>query len=89
MAKEKIQQRMEAEHLFQFQCYPGVSCFTQCCRDVTIVLTPYDVLRLKNCLKMSSPKQEKNTWKLWKDSQDMGWMSEFAGESDEANRLFH
>ncbi len=46
--------RMEAEHLFQFKCAPGISCFTQCCQDVTIVLTPYDVLRMKNALKMSS-----------------------------------
>ncbi|MBW1800581.1 MAG: YkgJ family cysteine cluster protein [Deltaproteobacteria bacterium] len=54
MTQEKIQQRMESEHLFQFQCYPGVSCFTQCCRDVTIVLTPYDVLRLKKALSLTS-----------------------------------
>ena len=45
---------MAPEHLFKFNCSPGVSCFTQCCRDVTIVLTPYDVLRLKNALGMTS-----------------------------------
>lgn len=45
---------MESVHPFQFSCNPGVSCFTQCCQDVTIVLTPYDVLRLKNGLKISS-----------------------------------
>ena len=46
--------RLEREHLFRFNCYPGVSCFTQCCQDITIVLTPFDVLRLKNSLKISS-----------------------------------
>lgn len=46
--------RLEKEHLIRFNCNPGVSCFTQCCRDVTIALTPYDVLRLKNRLGMSS-----------------------------------
>lgn len=46
--------RMAPEHLFKFNCSPGVSCFTQCCRDVTIVLTPYDLLRLKHRLGMSS-----------------------------------
>ena len=46
--------RMDAEHFFRFQCGPGVSCFTLCCRDVNIVLTPYDVLRLKNALGISS-----------------------------------
>jgi Fe-S-cluster containining protein len=46
--------RMDPEHVFKFNCYPGVPCFTQCCQDITIVLTPYDVLRLKNCLGISS-----------------------------------
>ncbi len=46
--------RMDANHVFQFDCSPGVPCFTECCQDVTIVLTPYDVLRLKNALSMSA-----------------------------------
>ena len=46
--------RLEREHPFRFNCYSGVSCFTQCCQDITIVLTPFDVLRLKNSLKISS-----------------------------------
>lgn len=46
--------RMEPEHGFKFKCYPGVKCFTRCCQDVTIVLTPYDVLRLKRSLGISS-----------------------------------
>ena len=46
--------RMDAENLFEFRCSPGVPCFTQCCLDVTIVLTPYDVLRLKNRLEITS-----------------------------------
>jgi Fe-S-cluster containining protein len=46
--------RMEREHQFKFNCHPGVPCFTKCCRDITIVLTPYDVLRLKNALGISS-----------------------------------
>lgn len=47
-------QRLESTHLFRFNCYPGVSCFTKCCQDITILLTPYDVLRLKNGLGISS-----------------------------------
>lgn len=46
--------RLEREHPFRFNCYSGVSCFTQCCQDITIVLTPFDVLRLKNSLEISS-----------------------------------
>lgn len=46
----KKTERMDADHVFQFGCEPGLSCFTQCCQDVTIALTPYDVLRMKNAL---------------------------------------
>ena len=46
--------RMDPEHVFKFACSQDVSCFTKCCQDVTIVLTPYDVLRLKNGLDISS-----------------------------------
>ena len=31
-----------------------LDCFTRCCRDVSIVLTPYDVLRLKRALGIDS-----------------------------------
>lgn len=49
-----MQCRMAPEHLFRFDCSPEVSCFTRCCQDVTIVLTPYDLLRLKNRLRIPS-----------------------------------
>ncbi len=38
----------------QFQCKPGLSCFTRCCQDVNIFLAPYDILRMKNRLKIPS-----------------------------------
>ena len=38
----------------QFQCKPGLSCFTRCCQDVNIFLTPYDILRMKNRLELHS-----------------------------------
>lgn len=46
--------RLGPEDTFSFTCRPGVSCFTNCCADVNIVLTPYDILRLKNRLGMDS-----------------------------------
>ena len=49
-----IKRKMTPEHVFTFKCHSGISCFTQCCQDITIVLTPYDVLRLKNGLGISS-----------------------------------
>lgn len=39
---------------FKFRCHPGVSCFTECCGKTTIILTPYDILRLKNRLRIKS-----------------------------------
>jgi Fe-S-cluster containining protein len=45
---------MPVHGTFNFKCGPGVSCFTSCCGDVTIFLTPYDILRLKNRLGITS-----------------------------------
>jgi Fe-S-cluster containining protein len=42
------------ESRFNFKCYPGISCFTRCCSNIDIMLTPYDVLRLKRRLGISS-----------------------------------
>lgn len=39
---------------FRFACHPGVECFNACCRGLNMVLTPYDVLRLKNALGLTS-----------------------------------
>jgi Fe-S-cluster containining protein len=46
--------RMALDDCFTFRCGPDLDCFRQCCRDVTIVLTPYDVLRLKHALHLDS-----------------------------------
>jgi hypothetical protein len=46
--------RLSPESRFSFSCHKGLSCFTQCCGDVNIFLTPYDVLRLKRALSLSS-----------------------------------
>jgi Fe-S-cluster containining protein len=39
---------------FCFACHPQVSCFNQCCRDLNQALTPYDLLRLRSYLGISS-----------------------------------
>jgi Fe-S-cluster containining protein len=62
--------RMDSEHFFRFHCFPGVPCFTQCCQDVNIFLTPYDVLQLKSALGISSGELiEKHTQILYKKKQ--------------------
>jgi len=40
--------------VFQFACSNKVPCFNACCRDLNQFLTPYDLLRLKKRLQMSS-----------------------------------
>jgi uncharacterized protein len=37
-----------------FACHPDVPCFTRCCADVNIVLTPVDVLRLSRRLGLTT-----------------------------------
>ncbi|MCP4353661.1 MAG: YkgJ family cysteine cluster protein [Desulfobacterales bacterium] len=39
---------------FKFKCHKEVKCFTKCCRGINIVLTPYDIIRLKNRLELPS-----------------------------------
>ena len=34
------------EETFCFDCNPGVPCFNRCCAELTLPLTPYDVMRL-------------------------------------------
>jgi Fe-S-cluster containining protein len=46
--------RMSEDDSFAFACHSGVPCFNDCCGDVNIFLTPYDIIRLKNALGMTS-----------------------------------
>jgi len=39
---------------FRFSCHAKVTCFTQCCRNITIFLSPYDIIQMKNALKIPS-----------------------------------
>ena len=43
-----------ADTSFTFSCHPGVSCFTSCCRNVDLILYPYDLIRLKRSLHIGS-----------------------------------
>lgn len=38
--------QLSADACFRFDCHPEIDCFTDCCSDVNIVLTPADVLGL-------------------------------------------
>lgn len=45
---------LKAGERFRFACHPKVPCFNACCSDLTLMLTPYDVLRLRERLGLSS-----------------------------------
>ncbi len=44
----------------RFRCHPGVSCFNACCKRADVTLAPYDILRLKRRLGLSSGEFLKN-----------------------------
>jgi len=46
--------RLKTSDTFQFACGTNAPCFTQCCGDVNIALTPYDVVRMRERLNIPS-----------------------------------
>jgi Fe-S-cluster containining protein len=46
--------KLTPEDTFRFECGPHVPCFTDCCAKLELRITPYDVLRLKRKLGISS-----------------------------------
>ncbi len=45
-----VPEYLTAKSRFRFRCYPGIGCFTKCCSGIKIILSPYDIYRLKNRL---------------------------------------
>ncbi len=46
--------RLGPNDKFQFNCHPGVACFNACCKNIDIQLMPYDIVRLKQRLGITS-----------------------------------
>ena len=49
-----LPEKLTLDSTLQFECHPGVSCFTACCHNIKIILTPYDILVLKKRLNLPS-----------------------------------
>ncbi|WDP92084.1 MAG: YkgJ family cysteine cluster protein [Desulfobacter sp.] len=49
-------EQLSLKSRFRFKCHKGVSCFTDCCRGINIMLTPYDILTMREKLEMDSEK---------------------------------
>ncbi len=52
--REIDQASLSLQSRFTFHCHDGLACFNQCCRTPTIILSPYDILRLRQCLGITS-----------------------------------
>ena len=57
--KVSVYQEIDQEWLtldssFTFRCQPGLACFNQCCRTATVMLSPYEVLRLSRSLGLTT-----------------------------------
>jgi len=48
------QNRLSLTDTFIFSCHKGLSCFNSCCQNKHLPLTPYDILRMRNALKLHS-----------------------------------
>ena len=46
--------QLTLDSAFQFHCHKGIACFNECCRNIDITLTPYDLVRLKRRLGLTS-----------------------------------
>ncbi len=53
-AEPRPEELLEKDSTIRFECRPGLPCFTSCCRDVNIFLSPYDILRMKTRLGIPS-----------------------------------
>jgi uncharacterized protein len=49
-----IPAQLEGNAVIQFRCHKDIDCFNACCKNIDIMLTPYDILRLKQRLGMTS-----------------------------------
>jgi hypothetical protein len=62
---------VDEKHVIQFSCHKGIGCWNACCSNIDISLTPYDVLRMKTRLGISSTeflKQYTVPYEMDKDS---------------------
>ncbi|MDH3393435.1 MAG: YkgJ family cysteine cluster protein [Desulfobulbaceae bacterium] len=46
--------KLTLDSKIQFRCHPKVSCFTACCGNINITLTPFDILRLRKRLEIDA-----------------------------------
>ncbi len=45
---------LSLDDTLQFRCHKDIACFNECCKRIDLTLTPYDILRLKQRLGLTS-----------------------------------
>jgi len=79
-----LPRKLTLESDIKFRCHPGVECFTACCRGIKIVLTPYDILTLKNRLGLPAHEfLQKYTTPVYLEKTDMPGVALKLREDDE------
>jgi uncharacterized protein len=48
------EERLSPDSRFHFNCHAQLACFNQCCQNPTIILKPYDIIRLRRRLGITS-----------------------------------
>lgn len=49
-----VPNQLSGDAVIQFRCHKDIDCFNACCRNIDIMLTPYDIIRLKQRLGITS-----------------------------------
>ena len=61
-------ERLSWDSRFHFNCHSELACFNQCCQNPTVILKPYDILRLRKRLGITSTEfLERYTTKVLED----------------------
>ncbi|MEN8135960.1 MAG: YkgJ family cysteine cluster protein [Thermodesulfobacteriota bacterium] len=47
-----VPSKLSLDSNIKFRCHPEVSCFTACCGNINIILTPFDILRIRKELNL-------------------------------------
>jgi uncharacterized protein len=75
-----------AEGKLRFSCHGGIPCFTACCADLHLILTPYDILRMKRHLQLSSGQFLKQYTQPHKDGESIFPLIRLRMREDEGRR---
>lgn len=49
-----VPEQFDEDHVIKFRCHKDIECFNACCSNIDIMLTPYDIVRLKQRLGIGS-----------------------------------